>query len=87
VDARTNETLVDIAWGRNHAITLSEPRIEDGSTHSDLSILDHQHAITLDTTTLTLPATIGRRSQIVVPVTGGVLVGFGEVSVFVRTEN
>ncbi len=87
VDARTNETLVDIAWGRNHAITLSEPRIEDGSIISDLSILDHQHAITLDTTTLTLPATIGRRAQTVVPVTGGVLVGFGEVSVFVRTEN
>lgn len=88
VDARPeNSQLFDIAWGRDHAVSLSEPRIVGETIETTLSILDHQSAELLDTTTIALPASIGRRAHTIVPVNGGVLVGFGEVSVFVRTRD
>jgi outer membrane protein assembly factor BamB len=88
VDSRSiGDSLTDIAWGRDHALMLGQPRIEGDQLHADLTLIDHRNAVTLDTTTLKLPASIGRRGQTVVPVNGGVLVGFGEVSVFVRTED
>lgn len=87
VDAHTiGDSLIDVAWGREHALMLGEPRIVDDTLHADLTLIDHRSAVTLDTTTLVLPGTIARRAQTVVPVNGGVLVGFGEVSVFIRTE-
>ena len=88
VDAQSeDDTLIDIAWGRTHAITLTEPQIHQGELRSTLTLINHENALTTDTTTLTVPASIGRRADTILPVTGGVLVGFGEVSVFVRTED
>ena len=88
VDARSpDESLIDIAWAREHAVLLSESRIENESLKMELALINHDNTMTTDRTTLAIPASIGRRAETIVPVTGGVLVGFGEVSVFVRTED
>ena len=88
VDARSaDESLIDIAWARQHAVLLSESRIENESLKMELALINHDNTMITDRTTLAIPASFGRRAETIVPVTGGVLVGFGEVSVFVRTED
>lgn len=82
-----DESLVDIAWGRSHAIELSEATIGERDLEATLTIIDHNNALRTDSTTLRVPATIGRRPTSIVPVNGGALVGFGEVSVFVRVSD
>lgn len=86
VDARSGGTeLIDIAWGREHAITLSEASINENRLECTLSLVDHTNASQLDSTRLSIPAVLGRRPTEIVPVNGGALIGFGEVSIFVRT--
>ncbi len=86
-DARSADaSLIDIAWGRSRGVELSEPVNEDNSLRCDLTLIDHTNSRLLDVTTLRVPASLGRRPTKAVAVNGGVVVGFGEVSVFVRTQ-
>ena len=88
LDTRVSEELlIDIAWGQTHAVELAEPSIEGETLTCNLSLINHNDARLLDATTLRVPAAIGRTPISAVPVNGGVLVGFGEVSVFVRTTD
>jgi len=82
-----NTTIIDTAWGRTHAVQLGEARLDEQSIVSTLTMLDHTNARLLDTTELRVPALLSRTPNSIVPVNGGVIVGFGEVSVFVRTAD
>ena len=86
IDARSrSETLIDIAWGQNQAVALGDTSTVGDTIECPITLYDHQNALQLDTTTLRIPASIGRRPNIVVPVNTGVLIGFDEVSIFVQT--
>lgn len=81
-----NTNMIDIAWARTHAVELGEPSIVDNTLECELTLLDHTNGRLLDTTTLRVPASIGRTPSSAIAVNGGVIIGFGEVSVFVRTQ-
>ncbi|MCA9276940.1 MAG: PQQ-binding-like beta-propeller repeat protein [Phycisphaerales bacterium] len=81
----SDEPLIDIAWGQRHAVQLGEPTIQGESLVCEVSLINHIDARLLDTTSLRIPAALGRTPINAVPVNGGVLVGFGEVSIFLRT--
>ncbi len=83
----SGETITDIAWARDRAVELGEPALVDNTLECTLTLLDHTNARLLDTMTLRVPATLGRTPTSAVPINGGVIIGFGEVSVFVRTQN
>ncbi len=87
-DPRTGNTgITDIAWGRSRAVELGESTIENNTVVTGLNLIDHTNARLLDTTTLRVPAALGRTPSIALPVNGGVIVGFGEVSIFIRTSD
>lgn len=82
-----NANLTDIAWSRNRAVELGDPTLVENALECQLTLLDHTNGRVLDTTVLRVPASIGRTPTSAVAVNGGVIVGFGEVSVFVRTQD
>ncbi|CAN0570142.1 unnamed protein product, partial [Laminaria digitata] len=84
-DARTtNTSLVDVAWGRSRGVELGEAINEDNTLRCELTLIDHITSRLLDVTTLRVPASLDRKPTTAVAVNGGVIVGLGEVSIFVR---
>ncbi len=79
------DALADIAWGRGKAVLVAPPSTEGERSRTDLHLVGLEEGRLLDTTTLTVPASVDRTPVSAVAVNGGVIIGFGEVSVFVRT--
>ena len=82
----TARPMIDVAWGQSRAIFAQLP-LEDGDQAvTKLTLLDPSSARLLDTTELTIPLILDRQPTSLTAITGGVLLGFNEVTVFVRTE-
>ena len=79
-------SIVDIAWGRDRAVLVEQARFVDGAMQARLHLIGLEDQRLLDTITLSIPATLDRTPVSATAVATGVLVGFGEVSVFVRTS-
>lgn len=82
-----DERYIDAAWGRTQSVQLGESRLNENRVHNTLTLIDHTNARVLDRTTVSIPAPLGRTPSTAVAVNGGVILGYGEVSLFVRTTD
>ncbi|MGV6815116.1 MAG: PQQ-binding-like beta-propeller repeat protein [Phycisphaerales bacterium] len=87
----TNAGMIDVAWGLDQLVMVEQPDFNAYETHqhstSKLYLMDHHTGMLLDEVALSVPSSIRRSPQSVTAITGGVIVGFYEVSVFVRTTD
>ncbi len=81
----TQSKMIDVAWGLDQLVMIQEPVSDQQHTRSDLFLINHHTGELLDVITLSLPSTIHRTPKSLTPITGGVIVAYHEVSVFVRT--
>ena len=81
----TLSKMIDVAWGLDHLVMIQEPRNDLEHARSELFLLDHHTGKLLDVITLSLPSTIHRSPKTLTAITGGVIVGYHEISVFVPT--
>ena len=83
----SDQSIIDIAWGQTRSIQMAQSRLEEDRVHNTLTLIDHTNARVLDRTTVSIPAPLGRTPTAAVAVNGGVILGYGEVSLFVRTAD
>ncbi len=83
----TTMGFADIAWGADHIVLIEEMNILGDDAVCSLHLISNDHAELLDTINLRLPASINRQPTSIAAINGGLIVGFNEVSVFVRTTN
>ncbi len=83
----TSRPYVDTAWG-NDSVALIGRATSDGqrTMNVPVKLFSLQNARLMDTIELTLPSAIQRQPTISQAADGVVVVGFGEVSVLIRTE-
>lgn len=79
-------TIVDTAIGGTNIALIEQPSVEERRSLMRVHLLDQAEARLLDTITLSIPSALDRLPTSAQAINGGVLVGFGEVSVFVRTQ-
>ena len=79
--------LVDFAWGRDQLIALQRPAQINDQSVAQLYLIDQSDARLLDTTQVSIPLSLDRQPTSLTAITGGVLIGYNEVSVFVRTQS
>ena len=77
--------MVDVAWATDRTVFLQSPMRLDDHSVAELFLLDSNDARLLDTVRVTVPMTLDRQPKSITAITGGVLVGYNEVSIFVRT--
>lgn len=78
---------VDTAWGSDRVVMVQRASSDDNLTMQvPISLIDLENARLLDSVELTLPAQIQRQPTSAQAATGVVVVGFGEVSVVLKTE-
>jgi outer membrane protein assembly factor BamB len=78
--------LVDVARGLDRVIFVQSPITKGDRSITKLYLLDQRDARLLDETQLAVPITLDRVPTSITAITGGVIVGYNEVAVFVRTE-
>ena len=84
---RSSWPYVDAAWARDRVVLVRRAIAgEDGKMNIPLKILDQRNALLADSIDLALPAAIQRQPTITQATNGVVVVGFGEVSVVLKTE-
>ncbi|MBL4698669.1 MAG: PQQ-binding-like beta-propeller repeat protein [Phycisphaerales bacterium] len=81
----TAASMMYSAWGLNRVVFAQRTQQLSDESHTTLLLLDLHDARLLDTTTLTIPRVLDRSATSIAAITGGIIVGFNEVSVFVRT--
>lgn len=79
--------LIDLAQGTQRCVCIETPLFVDDSSTSQLYLIDLNDATLLDTTLLAVPAILNRQPVSITAITGGVIVGYTEVSIFVRTTS
>ena len=77
--------MIDVAWGSDRVVFLQLPQQDVDQTQTTLYLLDAHDAKLLDSINLVVPRTIDRSPSSITAINGGVLVGYNEVSIFVRT--
>jgi len=77
--------MIDAAFGTDRMVFLGSPTAQNDQSIAQLYLLDLHGARLLDTTQLTIPKALDRTPSSITAITGGVIVGYNEVSVFVRT--
>ena len=83
----TGLQLLDVAWGIDHLVFLESATLDNQLTQSKLYLLNQEDATLLDSITLSVPSVLDRRPTSITPITGGVIVGYNEVSIFIRTQS
>jgi outer membrane protein assembly factor BamB len=78
--------MVDVAFGAGRVVYLESPQSINDQLVTQLYLLEQNEARLLDTTMLAVPSTLDRLPTSITAITGGVIVGYNEVSVFVRTH-
>lgn len=78
-------TLIDIAWGNGRIAYIQDPETVGEHSFARLALLDQRDARLLDTKLLQVPAALNRRPSSITAINGGLIVGYDEVSLFVRT--
>lgn len=82
----SQNTMVDVAFGAGRIVFVESPQSDGDKSITQLYLLNQSDARLLDTTKLSIPMVVDRTPISVTAITGGVIVGYNEVSVFVRTE-
>ena len=77
--------MIDVAWGSDRAVFLELPNRDNEQTQTSLHLLATHDARLLDSIDLVIPRTIDRTPDTITAINGGVIVGYNEVSIFVRT--
>ena len=88
---RSNWSYVDAAWARDRVVLIHRAinggnGQHGGAMNIPLKILDQRNAQLSDSINLTLPASIQRQPTTTQAANGVVVIGFGEVSVVLKTE-
>lgn len=81
----TQSPMIDIARGLDRVVFLQSAQRVDSESTVQLFLLDTSDARLLDTLKLTVPVALDRTPSSITAITGGVLVGYSEVTIFVRT--
>ena len=84
---RTDRPFIGAGWGTDRIAMVKRAEIRNESTiQVEMLLIDQQNGILEDRINLTLPSSIQRQASTVHAANGVVVVGFGEVSVLVRTQ-
>ena len=84
---RTDSPFIGAGWGKDRLAMVKRAEIRDENSMSvEMLLLDQHSGVLHDRIDLTLPSSIQRQTNAVHAADGVVVVGFGEVSVVVRTE-
>lgn len=84
---RPRRPYIDKAWSSDRVVFIERAgRSDDGLTHIPVRLYDHRNARLTDSIDLTLPNAIQRQPTNVQTANGVVVIGFGEVSVLLKTE-
>jgi outer membrane protein assembly factor BamB len=78
--------IVGIARGTDRLAMIQTSSNENEDWVSNLYLLETDDARLLDSTKLRVPASLGRQPTSITSITGGVIIGYREVSIFVKTE-
>ena len=76
--------MIDIAWGEQRAVYLQRPQAIEKSSVAALYLLDATNATLLDSSAVAVPVTADRIPVSITAINGGVIVGYNEVSLFIR---
>lgn len=79
--------MIDLARGLYTCVFIEVPERVEQSSITTLSLLDLQSVQMLDRMDLSVPAVLNRSPISITAITGGLIVGYTEVSVFVRTTD
>lgn len=79
-----NTDLIDVAWGANRAVYLQRPQAVEQSSIANLYLLDTTDTSLIDTTAIAIPVSADRMPISITAINGGVIVGYNEVSLFIR---
>lgn len=77
--------MIDAAWATDRTVFLQSPMRLDDHSVAELFLLDSNDARLLDTVRVTVPMLLDRQPKSITAITGGLIVGYDEVSIFVRT--
>lgn len=79
-----NTDMIDIAWGEQRAVYLQRPQSVEKSSVANLYLLDTDGAMLLDSSAVAIPVAADRIPISITAINGGVIVGYNEVSIFIR---
>jgi len=82
----SNQRMIDVAWGVDRFVLVEDSINKGQESTTKLYLLNQENAQLLDTISIVLPITLDRPPTSITPINGGVIVGFTEVSIFIRTE-
>lgn len=79
--------MIDVAWGLDQLVMVEQPDFNSYETHprstSNLYLMDLHTGMLLDEIALSVPSEVRRSPQSITAITGGVIVSYHELSVFV----
>lgn len=81
----SNQRMIDVAWGLNRCVFVEDSINTGQESTAKLYLLDQENAQLLDTLNIVLPISLDRSPTSITPINGGVIVGYTEVSIFIRT--
>ena len=83
---KESSDLIDVAWGQRRVVFIAQSETIDDQSQAKLYLLDQHDARLLDTISVAIPSMLGRHPTSLTAIAGGVIVGYNEVSIFVRTK-